>query len=147
MDTYDLFGEDGAGGGGATNASMLETLSDLGGAPSFEPAVTGGTQVRAGPTPYGASVYATPQDTSTLQKLASFGGADFNHMDPNAQNMYAQGYGTPDRPMGPPPGAAYPGHQRQIVRPTGVTTGGQYPYQTDNMYSMPDVQVAEIISN
>lgn len=142
MDTYDLFGEDGPGGGGvgAANASMLETLSDLGGAPSFEPAVTGGGQARSAPSAYSSSVYATPQDTP-LQKLASFGGADFNHMDPNAQSMYAQGYGTPDRPMGPPPGAGYPGHQRQIVRPTGVTASGQYPYQTDNMYSMPDVQV------
>lgn len=143
MDTYDLFGEDGpgGGGGGASNASMLETLSDLGGAPSFEPAVTGGGQARPGPSAYSSSVYATPQDTTPLQKLATFGGPDFNHMDPNAQSMYTQGYGTPDRPMGPPPGAGYPGHQRQIVRPTGVTPSGQYPYQTDNMYSMPDVQV------
>lgn len=125
MDTYDLFGEDGAG--------MLEGLPDLGG-DHFDPAVTGARDA--------APAYAQPTYTqeNPLQKLASFGGTDFTHMDPNAQNMYAQGYGT-ERPMGPP-GGPYP-HQRQMTRPPApqTTPAGQYPYQPDNMYSMPEHQL------
>uniref|UniRef100_A0A6P7GKH5 Chromodomain-helicase-DNA-binding protein 6 isoform X2 n=1 Tax=Diabrotica virgifera virgifera TaxID=50390 RepID=A0A6P7GKH5_DIAVI len=141
MDSYDLFGEDGTG--------MLEGLPELGGAAGgggaggsgFDPApVTGAPRnaTNAYPTAQQQPIYS--QETP-LQKLATFGGPDFNHMDPNAQSMYAQGYGT-DRPMGPPPGAAYQ-HQRQMaVRPPSGAASAQYPYQTDNMYSMPDVQVS-----
>lgn len=123
MDSYDLFGEDGA--------SMLEGLPELG-SDHFDPAVTG---TRNATPAYSQPTYS--QETP-LQKLASFGGSDFNHMDPNTQSMYAQGYGT-DRPMGPP-GAQY---QRQVARPPAPqTASGQYPYQTDNMYSMPDHQLS-----
>lgn len=125
MDSYDLFGEDGA--------SMLEGLPELG-PEHFEPAVTGARDA----TPAYAAQPTYSQETP-LQKLASFGGTDFNHMDPNTQSMYAQGYGS-DRPMGPP-GGSYP-HQRQMSRPPapqGAAT--QYPYQADNMYSMPDHQL------
>lgn len=108
MDSYDLFGDDGA--------SMLEGLPELGATDHFEPAVTGARDATqsssavysAAPTSQQQqqqqqqpSAYA--QDTTPLQKLASFGGSatDFNHhMDPNAaaqQGMYAaQGYGGPD---------------------------------------------------
>ncbi|XP_031342134.1 chromodomain-helicase-DNA-binding protein 7 isoform X2 [Photinus pyralis] len=126
MDSYDLFGEDGAG--------MLEGLPDLGG-DHFDPAVTGARDA--------APAYAQPTYTqeNPLQKLASFGGTDFTHMDPNTQNMYTQGYGT-ERPMGPP-GGPYT-HQRQMVRPPApqATASGQYPYQPDNMYSIPDHQLS-----
>lgn len=127
MDSYDLFGEDGA--------SMLEGLPELG-PDHFEPAVTGARDA----TPAYAAQPTYSQETP-LQKLASFGGTDFNHMDPNTQSMYAQGYGS-DRPMGPP-GGSYP-HQRQMSRPPAPqpAASGQYPYQTDNMYSMPDHQLA-----
>jgi chromodomain-helicase-DNA-binding protein 7 len=129
MDSYDLFGEDGSG--------MLEGLPELG-TDHFDPAVTGARNA--------TSAYTQPtySQETPLQKLASFGGTDFNHMDPNAQSMYAQGYGT-DRPMGPP-GSAYP-HQRQMARPPAppqAAAGAQYPYQTDSMYSMPDHQLGNM---
>lgn len=141
MDSYDLFGEDGTG--------MLEGLPDLAGGGAggagggagggFDPTPVTGAPRNASAYPAQQQQPIYSQDTP-LQKLATFGGPDFNHMDPNAQNMYAQGYGT-DRPMGPPPGSAYQQHQRQMVRPPTATAAAQYPYQTDNMYSMPDVQV------
>lgn len=133
MDSYDLFGDDGAG--------MLEGLPELG-TDHFEPAVTG---TRDATPSYAAPQSTYSQETTPLQKLASFGGADFNHtMDPNAQSMYAQGYGTTDRPMGPP-GSTYTTHQRQMARPPAPpppqANTAQYPYQTDSMYSMPDHQL------
>lgn len=132
MDSYDLFGDDGA--------SMLDGLPELGN-DHFEPAVTGTRDATpAYAAPQSQSTYS--QETTPLQKLASFGssGNDFNHMDPNAQSMYAQGYGT-DRPMGPPPGSGYT-HQRQMARPPAPqATTAQYPYQTDSMYSMPEHQL------
>ncbi|XP_057666138.1 chromodomain-helicase-DNA-binding protein 7 isoform X2 [Diorhabda carinulata] len=141
MDSYDLFGEDGTG--------MLEGLPELGGGTGgggaggsgFDPApVTGAPRNATNPYPTAQQQQPIYSQETPLQKLATFGGPDFNHMDPNAQSMYAQGYGT-DRPMGPPPGAAYQ-HQRQMaVRPPSGASSAQYPYQTDNMYSMPDVQV------
>lgn len=128
MDSYDLFGDDGA--------SMLEGLPELGN-DHFEPAVTG---TRDATPAYAAPAQPTYSQETPLQKLASFGGAEFNHaMDPNAQSMYAQGYGT-DRPMGPP-GSTYT-HQRQMARPPAPqASNAQYPYQTDSMYSMPDHQL------
>lgn len=130
MDSYDLFGEDGSG--------MLDGLPELG-PDHFEPAVTGARNATSAYSTQPAYSQETP-----LQKLATFGGTDFNHMDPNAQAMYSQGYGTADRPMGPPSGGAY-GHQRQMARPPPApqpANPNQYPYQTDNMYSMPDHQLS-----
>ncbi|KAG5898958.1 hypothetical protein JTB14_004678 [Gonioctena quinquepunctata] len=130
---------------------MLEGLSELGGGGGagsatggFDPsvAVTGAPSRNASSLAYTTTQQPSYSQETPLQKLATFGAPtpDFNHMDPNAQSMYAQGYGT-DRPMGPPPGTAYQ-HQRQMVRPPTGAAASQYPYQTDNMYSMPDVQVS-----
>ncbi|XP_025832998.1 chromodomain-helicase-DNA-binding protein 7 isoform X3 [Agrilus planipennis] len=95
MDSYDLFGEDGAG--------MLEGLPELGSGDHFEPTVTASRDANSSfPQQQQQPLYSTHQE-NPLQKLASFGASDFSHMDPNVQNMYPQGYGT-DRPMGPPGG-------------------------------------------
>nr|CAI5864665.1 unnamed protein product [Callosobruchus analis] len=93
--------------------------------------------------------------TSPLQKLASFGGGGGGPGggDPSAASMYgaagAYGAGPPDgRGMGPPPHSAQANAYQRMVRPPPSAAGPatpQYPYQTDSMYSMPDVQVSSKI--
>nr|CAH7729860.1 unnamed protein product [Callosobruchus chinensis] len=90
--------------------------------------------------------------TSPLQKLASFGGGGGGPGggDPSAASMYgaAGAYGpgpTDGRGMGPPPHSAQANAYQRMVRPPPSAAGPatpQYPYQTDSMYSMPDVQVS-----
>ncbi|CAH1997873.1 unnamed protein product [Acanthoscelides obtectus] len=133
------------GGGGGPQQAQQQAYQNPQAAqqPSYQPQ-PGQGQGQTGPGDH----------TSPLQKLASFGGSAGGGPaggDPSvaAAAMYgsAGGYGagpTDGRGMGPPPHTGQANAYQRMVRPPHSAAAPpatpQYPYQTDTMYSMPDVQ-------